>query len=129
MILIVAKWTVILFGLFIIGVGFLMLFAPSRARATLLKAGSTNLINYAEITLRIIPAIALILSASISLYPEIFKVFGYFMLGTSLVLYFVPRKIHHAYAAHWAGILKPFYFRCLAPFSFLFGLAILYCII
>ncbi len=85
-----AKWTIILFGIFFIYVGFLMLIRPDRARETLRKAGSTNFINYAEITIRIIPALGLILSANNSKFPEIFKIFGWFMLCTSLVLYFVP---------------------------------------
>jgi hypothetical protein len=48
-----AKWTFILFGMFIIYTGFLMLFAPEKARAILRKAASTNFINYTEITIRI----------------------------------------------------------------------------
>ena len=71
----IAKWTIISFGIFFIGVGFIMLFSPQKARQILRKAGSTNFINYAEITLRMIPAAALILSANISKYPEVFKIF------------------------------------------------------
>lgn len=63
------KYIVVLFGVFFIVSGLIMLFKPSIARATLRKAGSTNLINYAEITLRIIPAIGLILAAPVSKYP------------------------------------------------------------
>jgi uncharacterized membrane protein YfcA len=91
MIEIVAKWTIIFFGLFFISVGLIMLLKPQKARHILRKAGSTNFINYAEITLRIIPAAALILAADNSKYPDIFKIFGWFMLVTSFVLYFVPR--------------------------------------
>jgi uncharacterized membrane protein YfcA len=122
----IAKWTVILFGVFIIFAGFLMLFAPAKARETLRKAGSTNFINYAEITIRMIPAIGLILYSDYSKYPDIFKIFGWFMLGTSLVLYFVPRKLHHSYSLKSADILKPLYFRLLSPFAFIFGSAIIY---
>jgi len=122
----IAKWTVILFGVFIIFAGFLMLFAPAKARETLRKAGSTNFINYAEITIRMIPAIGLILYSDYSKYPDIFKIFGWFMLGTSLVLYFVPRKLHHSYSLKSADILKPLYFRMLSPFAFIFGSAIIY---
>ena len=125
----IAKWTVILFGMFIICVGFLMLFAPKKARETLRKAGSTNFINYAEITIRMIPAIGLILYADYSKYPDAFKIFGWIMLGTSLVLYFVPRKLHHAFSLRGADILKPLYFRLLSPFAFIFGLAIIYCVL
>ena len=125
---IIAKWIVILFGLFIICSGFLMLFAPKKARDTLRKAGSTNFINYAEITIRMIPAIGLILYADYSKYPEAFKIFGWFMLGTSIVLYFVPRKLHHSYSLKSADILKPLYFQIISPFALLFGIAIIYCV-
>ena len=125
----IAKWTIISFGMFILYVGFLMLFAPVKARATLRKAGSTNFINYAEITIRMIPAIGMILYSSYSRYPEVFKVFGWFMLATSIVLYFVPRKVHHSYSLKCADILKPKYFRLLSPFALLLGIGIIYCVL
>ena len=124
-----AKWTTILFGLFFIYIGFLMLTNPDKARGTLRKAGSTNFINYAEITLRIIPATALILSAHNSKYPDIFKIFGWFMLLTSLVLYFVPRQLHHNFSVKAADILKPIYFQLISPFAFLIGAFLIYSVI
>lgn len=106
-----------------------MLFAPAKAREILMKAGSTNLINYTEITLRLIPAIGLILYADYSLYPYVFKILGWFMLGTSLILYVVPRKLHHNYSLKSAEILKPLYFQVLSPLAFAFGAAIIYCVL
>ena len=120
-----AKWTIILFGLFFICVGFLMLIRPDKARGILRKAGSTNFINYAEITLRIIPAVGLILSADNSKFPEIFKIFGWFMLCTSLILYFVPRQLHHNFSLKAAEILKPLYFQLISPFSIIIGIIII----
>lgn len=125
----VAKWTIIFFGAFFFFVGLIMLFAPKKARQILLKAGSTSFINYAEITIRMIPAAALIISAEISKYPQVFKVFGWFMLCTSLVLYFVPRQIHHNFSLKAADILKPIYFQFISPFAFLFGGILIYCVI
>lgn len=98
-----------------------MLSNPTKSRAILRKAGSTALINYAEITLRMIPAIGLILAADISLYPLLFKLFGWFMFGTSLVLYTVPRKLHHAFANKCADILQPYFFLIFAPLSAAIG--------
>lgn len=129
MVVVIAKWTVLLFGVFIISAGFLMLFAPRKAREILRKAGSTNFINYAEITTRIIPAIGLILYSDFSRYPMLFKTFGWFMLATSLVLYFVPRKMHHAFSLKSADFLKPLYFQIISPFAFLFGMSIIYCVL
>lgn len=125
----ISKYVVILFGIFLIGVGLLMLFAPAKARAYLRKAGSTNFINYFEITVRMIPAAALVLYADFSKYPEVFKIYGGFMLATSLVLYFVPRKLHHNYALKSAELLKPTYVRLLSPFSVLMGCAIIYSVV
>lgn len=124
-----AKWIVILFGVYIICVGFVMLFASKIAREILRKAGSTNFINYAEITVRMIPAIGLILYANYSKFPEAFKIFGWFMLGTSFIRYLVPRKLHHRYSLKSAEILQPLYFQLISPLAFLFGAAILYCVL
>lgn len=126
MMIIIAKWTVIIFGIFLILVGFLMLFAPQKAREILRKAGSTNVINYTEITVRMIPAAALVLYADFSKFPTFFGVLGWFMLATSLVLYMVPRSMHHNYSLKSAEILTPFYIRLISPLSMLFGSALIY---
>lgn len=125
----IAQIIVILFGIFLISVGFLMLFKPEKARVYLRKAGSTNLINYSEITVRMIPAAGMVLYAEYSKYSEILELFGWFMIATSMVLYFVPRRLHHAYALRCAEILRPAYFRIVSPFSMLFGAAVIYVVI
>jgi hypothetical protein len=124
----IAKWTTVLFGLFLIAAGLVMLFAPQRAHATIRKAGSTNLINYSEITIRMIPAAALILSSGLSRFPLAFQLVGWFMLATSLVLYLVPRRLHHNFALACAGMLKPTYIRLAAPFSLVFGCLVIYAV-
>ncbi len=129
MIVVIAKWTIIIFGLFFNYVGLLMLINPRKVNAILRKAGSTNFISYAEITIRIIPAVGLIVSADNSKFPDIFKIFGWFMLLTSLVLYFVPRQLHHNFSVKAANILKPFYFQLISPFAFLIGTLLIYSII
>jgi len=128
MMVFLAKWVVVIFGLFFIAAGFLMLFAPKKAREILRKAGSTNLINYTEITVRMIPAAGLIGYADYSRFPEAFSIVGWFMLGTSIILFFVPRRLHHDYSLKSAEILKPIYFRLISPFSILIGFAILYAV-
>ena len=129
MIIVIAKWTVIIFGIFLILVGFLMLFAPQKAREILRKAGSTNVINYTEITLRMIPAAALVLVADFSKFPVFFSVLGWFMLATSMVLYLVPRSMHHQYALRSAEMLSPLYLRLISPLSMFFGGMLIYAVI
>ena len=122
----IAKWVVILFGVYIILIGFLMLIKPKVARSTLRKAASTNFINYAEITIRLMIGIALIIYADFSKFPEGFNVFGWFLAITSLILYVVPRHMHHAFSMKSADILRPIYFQLVSPFAFLFGGLIIY---
>ena len=121
-----SKYLVILFGVFLIVMGVLMLVNPAKAREILRKAGSTNLINYSEITIRMIPAAALILYSDFSKFPEILKYLGWFMLVTSFVLYFIPRQLHHEFALKSANILTPTLIRITSPFSMLFGTGIIY---
>lgn len=120
------KWIVILFGFFFIIVAVFMVLKPKKVRDTLRKAGSTNLVNYGEITLRMIPAIGLILSAENAKFPVVFKLFGWFMLLTSFVLYFVPRKLHHNFSNKCADFLTPFYFQLIATPTFFIGILIIY---
>lgn len=129
MLLEIAKWTIIFFGIFLISAGFVMLFAPQKARQILRKAGSTNFINYAEITIRMIPAAALILFSEFARYPGVFKILGWFMFVTSIVLYFIPRRLHHNYSLRWADRIKPLYFQFISPFALLFGAFLVYCVI
>lgn len=124
----IAKYIVVIFGIFLIGVGLLMLLKPAKARKYLRLAGSTNLINYTEITVRMIPAAGLVLYAEYSKFSEIFMYLGWFMIATSLALYLIPRKLHHRYALMCANILTPKLIRITSPFSILFGLGIFYSI-
>ena len=120
------KLILILFALFLFIAGCVMLFAPERARRTLQKAGSTYFINYAEITLRMMPAIAFILYAVESRFPEFFKLFGWVMLVTSLVLYVVPRRLHHDFSLKSAEILTPLRWQMVSPLAFFMAVVILY---
>ena len=126
---ITAKYIIILFGIFLIGVGLLMLLKPTKARAYLRMAGSTKLINYTEITIRMIPAAGLVVYSEFSKFPEILKYLAWFMILTSLVLYFVPRKIHHRYALMCADIFIAKRIRVTSPFSIFFGIGIIYSVL
>lgn len=127
--IITAKIVILIFGVFLILVGFLMFFKPKSVRSILQKAGSTSFINYAEITIRMIPAIAMVIYAEYSKHPDVLKTLGWFIITTSLLLYAIPRRIHHAYSLKSAEILKPRYFQLISPFSIFFGALIIYTVI
>ena len=115
--------------MFFIIVGFAMLFFPNKANQILRKAGSTNLINYGEITIRMIPAASLILYSDFTKCPEIFKIFGWIMLITSFILFFIPKELHHRFSLKSADILKPLYFQLISPVSISIGVFFIYCVL
>lgn len=126
MIVQVSKLIVTLFGVFIIFAGLLMLFRPRLSRDILRKFASTNLINYTEITIRLVVGVSLILVSDLCKSPIAFKLLGWFMSITAIILFIVPRNLHHKFSTKSAEILKPMYVRTISPFALLFGGLIIY---
>lgn len=127
--ILIAKFTLILFGIFFILIGFLMLSKPVKAREILRKAGSTNWIHFGELTIRLIPATALVLYADSSKFPEVFKLSGWFMIATSFIISLIPKRYHNLFSNKAADVLKPLYFQFIAPISMFIGATIIYSVI
>lgn len=122
---IIAKCTIILFGLFLVYAGFLMFFKPGKVRTIIGKAGSTYFINYAELISRLLIGVCFIIVSKEVIYELYFKIFGYFLIGSAIILMCVPIKTHHNFAKNAAEKLKPIYLKICAPFSILFGVLII----
>jgi uncharacterized protein YjeT (DUF2065 family) len=125
----VSKVIIICFGLFLIYSGFLMFINPEKARTIIGKAGSTIVINYGELIVRLILGISFVFCAKTNLYEQYFSIFGYFLIISAIILMFTPMKTHHKFSTKAAETLKPIYLRICAPFSIAFGLLLLYAII
>lgn len=110
-----------LFALWLIGLGIWAMFQPRLALIGLSKMGSTNLINYTELGLRLIVGWAFIGGASLFKLPQASMIFGWFLVATSIILILIPRGWHHAYALYWSNRLKPWSVRLFMPFSISFG--------
>lgn len=121
----VSKGIIICFGVFLIYSGFLMFINPEKARATIRKAGSTFVINYGELVIRLVLGISFVISAKTNPYEQYFSIFGYFLIISAVVLMLTPMKIHHKFSTKAAKTLKPVYLRICSPFSILFGCIIL----
>ena len=125
---IIAKCIIILFGLFLVYAGFLMFFKPEKVRTIIGKAGSTYFINYAELISRLFIGVCFIIVSNKVIYELYFKIFGYFLMGSAIILMCVPIKTHHNFAKNAAEKLKPIYLKICAPFSIFFGCIIIYAI-
>ena len=121
-----AHCLVVLSSVWLIGVSLFMMTKPQTALVYLGKMASTNLINYTEITIRIIVGIAFVVFASHSRFPMMLEVFGWILVVTSLVLYFIPRKWHSAYAVFWSKKLTPLMTRLAGLIGLAAGIFLLY---
>ena len=121
----ISKSIVFAFGMFLIFSGFLMFLNPERARAIIGKAGSTIVINYGELIVRLLLGISFVISAKTNAYELYFRIFGYFLIISAVILMLTPMKTHHKFSTKAAETLKPLYLRICAPFSIAFGILIL----
>lgn len=115
---------ILLFGLFLIWSAFLMISNPEKVRKIIATAGSTYFINYFELGIRLLIGIAFV--NAISKFEEIYRVFGYFLIVSAIILMLVPIKIHNGFSVKAAEKLKPNYLKFFAPFSFLAGIIVIY---
>ena len=124
--IVIAKYSIVLFGLFLIFSSFLMFFKPEKTRQIIGKAGSTYLINFLELGCRLLVGIAFIISSKIAIYELQFKVVGYFLVVSALVIMCIPIKKHNAFSKRAAEKLKPSYLKICGLFSLFLGYIILF---
>ncbi len=121
----ISHFIVILFGIFLIFAGFLMIFNPEKTKEIIAKAGSTYVINYVELGIRLLVGIAFFCIASFSIYTFYFKIIGIFLIVSSLLLMCLPIKLHNKFSRKAAEQLKPLYLKIFGPISILIGILLL----
>lgn len=122
----VAQALTILFGARLVFAGLLMAARPQTALHYLGRAASTKLVNFPEITFRLISGFALVVLAEHSKFQELPRIARYFLAATPLLLCFVPRASHHRYAFWWSRKLTPVDLRVAAPVSLAAGAFVIY---
>ncbi|GJL93797.1 MAG: hypothetical protein DHS20C05_02020 [Hyphococcus sp.] len=118
-----------MFGVWLFAVSLLMIFRPQLALYYLSKMASTNLINYTELSLRMIVGFVFWFSAASSKFPEVFEVAGVFLMITAVILMLIPRRWHAAYAVWWSKKLTPAMLKMSAPFSIAAGVFVIYAVL
>lgn len=125
----ISKIVLLIFGFFLILSGFLMLFKPFYVKKAISKAGSTYLINYTELGIRLLIGIAFLYSGLLSVYDCYFTIIGYFLIFSALLLMLVPIKSHNSFSRKASDFLTPIYLKILGPFSVFIGTLLIYIII
>lgn len=96
-----------MFATWLFAVGMLAICAPARALHYLTLFGSTPLINTVELALRGLVGFAFVGRAPATAWPLAFEVSGWFLVGSALVLAFVPLRLHNGFARGAAARIKP----------------------
>ena len=123
-----ARSIIALSGFWVLYVGVLMLLTPHRALTLLRKAGSTNLINYTELLLRLIWGAAMYYYAPYSTQKLFMQIFGGFVLISALILLSIPKQWHAAFSKTSAKQIRPNLVPWISPFAFALGVYLLFCI-
>ncbi len=124
-----AQFLIIFSAFWLIVVGVFMLVNPNIALRYIGKFASTSLIHYLELVLRLILGVSLIFFADLSKSPMTLDLFGAILIGTTAILFFVPRKLHVKLANFFSHNLTALYMRVSAPFAIGFGIFLAYAVL
>lgn len=115
---------VVLTGIWLIGLATVAFAKPERAKQFLNGFASSAFTHFLEVFLRIIVGTAFVIYASHMKFPLVFTVFGWVLILTSVVLLFVPWKLHKRFA-EWSLPFATSRMMLFAFVSFLGGIVIL----
>lgn len=102
-----AKLGSLCFALWLIFAAIFMVVRPQKCLLFLRTMGSTAAIHFGEHSLRALAGLSLIGLAPQTSAPLAYKVFGAFLLVTSIMIVLAPRRWHHRYAQYWALKISP----------------------
>lgn len=85
-------------GLYLVGLGFVSMVSPNRAKRFLAAFASSARAHFTELMVRIVVGAALVLSSPLMRFSGIFLVFGWVLIGTTIALAAVPWRLHHRIA-------------------------------
>ena len=98
MINLLASILVWLTGLYLIGFAVGLLLSPARATRFLGGFASSAFTHYMELALRLIGGGAILLYAPQMLVSNFFVIFGWILMGTTVVLFAIPWQWHQRFA-------------------------------
>jgi len=101
------------FCLFLIGLAALIVTMPSRAERFLRAFASSARAHYTEQGLRLAVGVAIVNLASSMRYPELFRLFGWLIVVTTVVLLLMPWQWHQKFGS----MAMPLVFRHMRLFA------------
>ena len=93
-----AALIVVLAGVWLIGLAVAAVAVPERVKLFFDKFASSAFTHFLEMFVRIVVGAALVIYSPQMKLPLVFTVFGWVLLVTTVVLLFVPWKVHRRFA-------------------------------
>ena len=124
-----SQWLVIATGVWLIGLGVLMMIQPRQALAALGQMGGSPTVHIGEMAVRILAGVAMIFAAAASRFPVAISIIGSFLIVSALVLLLLPRRWHAAYSRWWSCHIPVTAVRLIAPMSWAMGGALIWSVI
>ncbi len=98
MLLVVVRMIVAAVAIYFMMLGTIALVRPKNARAFLLGFAGTSPKHYAELAVRLIVGVAMLLVARDSAYPTALAAFGWILVVSTAFMALVPWRLHHRFA-------------------------------
>lgn len=95
---ILAAVTVLLAGLWLVGLAVVTFVKPDAVKAFFGKFASSALTHFVEMFLRLVVGIAFVIYAPQMKFAIVFTAFGWLLIVTTAVLMFVPWKLHKKFS-------------------------------
>jgi len=119
---------VLLVGVYFVTLGAMSLFAPAKARTFLLGFAGSAFKHYLELAIRLIVGGSILVQAPHLIYSDVFTLFGWILIGTTVCLLFIPWKWHRRFAEKAVSIAVG-YLPIIGVASFALGTGLLACLI
>lgn len=116
---------ILFFCIFLIGLAIVIVIKPQRAEQFLSSYASSGRAHYTEQIARLIVGSAIVVLAPSMWYSNLFNLFGWILIVTTIVLLLIPWQWHHKFG-EWAIPLTVQYMKFYALGAFLLGLFTLY---
>ena len=123
MIELMAMFIVALAGLFLLVLGCIALIRPARAQGFLLGFASTARVHFLELAIRLAVGLSFLGCWRVLEFGEVFRVVGWVLVLTTLVMLLVPWSVHRQFA-RWAVPKVLRYTPLIGASSIAMGLAV-----
>jgi len=119
---------ILLVGVYFVTLGAMSLLAPAKAKNFLLGFAGSAFKHYLELSIRLIVGGSILVQARHLIYSDVFTLFGWILIGTTVCLLFIPWKWHRRFAEKAVPIAVG-YLPIIGVASFALGAGLLACLI